>query len=128
MGSPIHPLLGPSVLVDTPSHVYPLQGLSGFDTICNRSSPPLVDIVLFGVSFKIFKTHLLGKGFHTLIRNVLFSSLTSQSLCTLSCIIYCPLLLYCLSIFSPFLLDLYPVWIDMMMAYPSSQACYLFCI
>ena len=34
--------------------------------ICNSPSLPLVDIVLFGLSLKVFKTRLLGRGFHTL--------------------------------------------------------------
>ena len=48
---------------------------------CNNLSPLLVDIVLFGLSFglplKVFKTHLLERGFHTLINNVSFSSPTN---------------------------------------------------
>ena len=43
-------------------------------------SPPIVDIVLFGLSLLSFppdfKTHPLGRGFHTFIRNVSFPSLT----------------------------------------------------
>ena len=55
------------------------------DTICNGLSPPLVDIVLFGFSLppfpfglalKVFKTHLLGRGFHTLVRKASFPSPT----------------------------------------------------
>ena len=51
---------------------------SGSDTICNRPSPPLLDIVLFwlfpfGLPLKIFKTRLLGRGFHTLTKKVSFS-------------------------------------------------------
>ena len=38
--------------------------------------PPLVDIVLFGLPLKIFKICLLGRGFHTFIKNDSFSSLT----------------------------------------------------
>ena len=54
--------------------------VSSFDTICNGPSPPLVNIVCFGslrfaVSLMVLK-HLLGRGFHTLIRNALFSSPT----------------------------------------------------
>ena len=50
-------------------------------SFCNRHSPPLVDIVLFGFSLlgfplKVFKMRLLGRGFHTLIKGVLFSSPT----------------------------------------------------
>ena len=37
--------------------------------------PPLGDIVLFGLSLKVFKTRLLERGFHTLIKNTSFSSL-----------------------------------------------------
>ena len=43
---------------------------------CNSPSPLLVDIVPFGLPFKVFKTHMLGRGFYTLIRNVSFSSST----------------------------------------------------
>ena len=50
--------------------------VSSSDTICNAPSPPLADIVLFGLSlssfpsrfFKIFKTRLIGRGFHTLYK------------------------------------------------------------
>ena len=42
----------------------------------NSPSPPLVDIVLFGLSLKVFKTRLLGRDFHTLINNALFPSPT----------------------------------------------------
>jgi len=71
----------------TPSHVHPLWGstsslahhpVSGSDTICNSSSPPLADIVLFGLSLKVFKTCLPGRGFHTLIKDVSFSSPTDE--------------------------------------------------
>ena len=41
----------------------------GFKSI--GPSPPLANIVLF---VKVFKTHLLGRGFHTLTKNVSFSS------------------------------------------------------
>ena len=47
-------------------------------SICNGPSPPLADIVLFGFSLKVFKTCLLGRGFHTLIKNVLFPSPTDE--------------------------------------------------
>ena len=50
--------------------------MSGSDTICNSLSSPLADIVLFGVSLKVFKPHRLGRGFHTLIKNISFSSPT----------------------------------------------------
>ena len=43
------------------------------ESICNRLSSPVADIVLFGfwvflygLTLKIFKTRLLGRGFHTL--------------------------------------------------------------
>ena len=61
----------------------PLQGstsslthcpVSASDTIFNGPSPPLVDIVLFGLSLKVFKTRMLGRGFHILIKNDSFSS------------------------------------------------------
>ena len=80
-----HPPSGPSVLAGTPSHVHPLwdstsslahRSMSDFDTICNDPSPPLADLVLFGLPLKVFKTCLLGRGFHTLIKNVSFSSPT----------------------------------------------------
>ena len=38
---------------------------------CNNSS-----LVLFGLSLKVFKTHLLGRGFHILIKNASVSSPT----------------------------------------------------
>ena len=65
----IHP---PSSLVSSLAH----RLVSGSDTICNNPSPPLVDIVLFGLSLKVFKMCLLEGGFHTLINNVSFSSPT----------------------------------------------------
>ena len=43
----------------------------------NDPDPPLIDIVLFGLSFSGVKTHLLGEGFHTLINGGLFSSPTN---------------------------------------------------
>ena len=84
----IHLPSSPSVLAGTPSRVHPLSRLSllagtslvsGSNTICNDSSPPLANIVPlwdfpFGLFLKIFKTCLLGRGFHTLIKNVLLSS------------------------------------------------------
>ena len=49
--------------------------------VCNASGPPLAEIVLFGFSLTGFsstlKTHPLGKGFHTLIKGVSFSSPTN---------------------------------------------------
>ena len=59
--------LGPSVLTDTPPRVYPLRRtarrlahrpVSGSDTICNDSDPPLADIVLFGLSLSDFPSRL----------------------------------------------------------------------
>ena len=66
----------------------PLRGLASSlahypkpcsDTICNGSNPPLADIVFFGLSLlgflsRFLKTRLLGRVFHTLIKNVSFSS------------------------------------------------------
>ena len=48
---------------------------------CNSPSLPLADIVLFGLSLsgypsRFFKTRLLGRGFHILIKGVSFSSLS----------------------------------------------------
>ena len=64
--SPIHPPSEPNVLV------------SGFNTICNRPSPPLTDIVHFDPLHTAvthnFKTCVLKRGFHTLINNVMFTS------------------------------------------------------
>ena len=83
----IHSHVRPCVIADTPSGVQPLQDLasslvhypvSGSDTICNRSSPPLAVIVLFRLFFLsfpskfCFKTRLLRRSLHTLIKNVLF--------------------------------------------------------
>ena len=48
--------------------------VSGSDTICNSTSPPLSDIVLFRLPLNVFKTRLLGRGFHTLTKNASFSS------------------------------------------------------
>ena len=84
VGSPNPPPSRPSVLAGTPPCVHPLRGsafslthcpVSSSDTICNSSSPQLTDIVLFGLSLKVFKTRLLGGDVHTLVTNVLFSSL-----------------------------------------------------
>ena len=49
---------------------------------CNSPNPPLADIVFFGLSLlgfpsKFFKTRLLRRGFHPLIKNALFSSPTN---------------------------------------------------
>ena len=51
--------------------------VSDSHTICNRPSLPRVDIVLFRFSPQSFKTCLLGRGFHTLIKNDLFHSPTN---------------------------------------------------
>ena len=65
-------------------NLYPLGGsasslvyrlVSSSDTICNSSSPPLANIVCFGmlrivVNLTIFEIHLFGREFHTLISNV----------------------------------------------------------
>ena len=40
---------------------------------CNGPSPPL-GAFPFGLLLKVYKTHLLGRGFHTLIKGVSFSS------------------------------------------------------
>ena len=52
--------------------------MSSFDTIYNDPDPPLADIVPFRFSLSLFppqgfKTHLVGEGFHTLIKGRLFS-------------------------------------------------------
>ena len=59
------------------------SAVSSSDTICNSPSPPLVDIVLFGLSLsdfpsRFFKMHLLGRGFHTLIKNIPFILILSM--------------------------------------------------
>jgi len=70
----IHPPWEPNVLAGTPP-------VSGFATIYTSPNPPLANIIHFGslriaVSLTIFKTRLLERGFHTLIRNVSFLSPT----------------------------------------------------
>ena len=50
----------------------PHRPVSGSDVICNSPSLLLVDIVFIGLQLKVFKTRLLGRGFHTLISNALF--------------------------------------------------------
>ena len=47
-----------------------------FSILCYVSSPPLVDIVFFGFSLKVFKTRSSKGGFHILIMGVSFSSPT----------------------------------------------------
>ena len=83
----IHPPSGPAFLLAHRLVSTPLRGttsslahhpVSGSDSICNGPSPPLVDIVLFRLSLssfplRFFKTRLLGRGFHTLIKGVSFS-------------------------------------------------------
>ena len=86
MGPPPNPPpSGTSVLTGTPPRVYPLRGttsslahclMSGSDTICNSPDPPLAYIVLFRLPLKVFKMRLLGRGFHTPIKGVSFSSPT----------------------------------------------------
>ena len=70
----IHPLWGPtSSLTHVPQGSASLLAhhlVFDSDTICNSPNPPLIDIVFFRLSLKVFKTHLLGKRF--LIKNVLF--------------------------------------------------------
>ena len=82
---PIHPLRSPasllahclvSTLLLSSASLLVHRPMSGSDTICNSPSPPLADIDHFGLSLKVFKTLLLGRGFHTLIKNVSFSSPT----------------------------------------------------
>ena len=62
---PNPPPLRPSVLVSTPPRVHLPQGsasslahcpMSGSDTICNGPSPPLADIILFGLSLSGFSS------------------------------------------------------------------------
>ena len=71
MGSHNPSLLGLNVLAGTSPDS---------DTNCNSPNPPLIDIVVFGLflmsSSQSFKTCMLGRGFHTLIRNVSFPSPT----------------------------------------------------
>ena len=69
MGPPIHPLQS---LVSSLAH----RPVSGSDTICNNPSPPLANIVFFRLSLKAFKTCMLGRSFHTLIKNTSFPSQT----------------------------------------------------
>ena len=54
-----------------------LESVENEERNCNRPSPLLLDVVLFGFSFssfplKNFKTCILGRDFHTLINNVSF--------------------------------------------------------
>ena len=107
----IHPLSGPSILVDTCSllqsmwdppnppptessvlagtapHVHPLRNsasslahrpVSGSNTITPFECP--LWVFSFGLPLKVFKTHLLERGFHNLIKNVSFSSPTDVDL------------------------------------------------
>ena len=88
------PPSGPSILASTHSPllsmwIHPFQGLASSlahhsvpssDAFCNIPIPPLANIVLFELPFRAshqsFKTRLLRRDFHTLIKNVLFSSTT----------------------------------------------------
>ena len=63
----IHPLGG---LASSLTH----RSVTGSDTICNSPSPPLANIVLFGLSLLGFKSCLRRRGFHT--ENSSFSSST----------------------------------------------------
>ncbi|KAG7016972.1 hypothetical protein SDJN02_22083, partial [Cucurbita argyrosperma subsp. argyrosperma] len=67
---PTHSPSGPSVLAGTPPCVHPTQGsvsslahchVFGSDTICNSPSPPLADIVLFGLSLLGFSSKILKR-------------------------------------------------------------------
>ena len=64
----VHPPSEPNILISTPPHIYPLWGtasslahnpVSGTDTISNGSSPPLADIVFFGLSLSNFPSSRL---------------------------------------------------------------------
>ena len=84
-GTLIHPHLGPVFLLAHRLVSNPFRGtasslarrpVSNSDTICNGPSPRLASIILFGFFFLNFTTCLLGRGFHTLIKGVWFSSPT----------------------------------------------------
>ena len=77
---PIQPPSEPSILGGTPPRVHPLQvsasslahrPVSDSDTICNSPSPPLADIILFGLSLSSFR-----KRFPHPVKNTSFSSQT----------------------------------------------------
>ena len=79
------PLQGPVSLLAYRLVPTPFQGLasslahrpvSSSDTICNGPSPPLSDIIFFGLFLKVFKRRLLERGFHTFTKGVSFSSPT----------------------------------------------------
>ena len=95
----IHPPSGPSVLAGTSPDVHPLQGSPSSLAHCPVSTSfephrphrhtarclALIPFVsrycplwafLFGLHLKVFKTRLLGRGSHTLIKNVSFPSPT----------------------------------------------------
>ena len=83
--SQLTPLQGPASLlvhrlVSTPFEAQPPRWCLLFDsdTICYSSSLPLADIILYGQPFRIplgfFKTRMLGRGFHILIKYTSFSS------------------------------------------------------
>jgi len=115
VGSLNPPPSEPSVLVGTQSRAHSLWGsasslayrpVSDSVTICNSPSPPLADIVLLGFPFraflKAFKTRLLGRGFHTHVKNVLFFSPTDVRSHTVTIIEMDYLSVYCLVVNSLF--------------------------
>ena len=61
-----------------PASLLAHRPMSSSDTICNSPSLPLAYIVYLGFPFRAssqgFKTYPLGRGFYTLIKNVLFPS------------------------------------------------------
>ena len=81
---PIHPIWGQRLCWHTArvhhssrlSLLAAHRSVSAYDTICNSPNPPLIDIVLFGLSLKVFKMHMLGRDFHTFLKNASFSSPT----------------------------------------------------
>ena len=103
---PIQTPLEPSILAGTPPRVHPLWDSASL--LEHRSVSTLIPFVtaqstasrycplwtfLFGLSLKIFKTRLLKRGFHTLIKNVSFSSPTdagSHNYGGVKCVIKAP--------------------------------------
>ena len=82
------PLWGPASLLAHRFVSTPLWGLasslahhsvSSSDTICNGTASRYCPLWVFPIELplKVFKTRLLERGFHTLIKNVLFSSPTN---------------------------------------------------
>ena len=77
-------ILAGTPLVSTPFEAQPPRSTSpgvGSNTICNSSKATTSLYCSFWtfssvLPLKIFKTHLLGRGFHTLIKNDSFSSVT----------------------------------------------------